>query len=272
MIKFLIRLNEYLNRILYSWNNLGLISTFKIFFFHKKKINFIKPIKFPYKIYFRKSGDYGALTHLFNLSYKINDKNSKNKIENIIDLGANIGIETIKFKFFFPDSKIIAVEPEKNNFEILKKNTKNYNSIHLENYAIGNKQTEVYLKNESKNISSNYNESFFVTNESTNRKVKTISIPYLIKKYNLEKINILKSDIEGYERYIFDDSSFEWLNKVDCIIFESPDNDYISKGTTQKIFNAIQKCDLKFNSHICGENIVLINESCSFKLELIKYF
>ena len=103
-------------------------------------------------LFFRNSGDYGALTHLFNLSYKINDKNSKNKVENIIDLGANIGIETIKFKFFFPNSKIIAVEPEKSNFEILKNNTKNYNGIHLENYAISNKQNDIYLKNEKKKI------------------------------------------------------------------------------------------------------------------------
>ena len=272
MIKLLIRLNEYLIKILYSWNNLGFISTLKIFFFLKKEINYIKPKKFLYKIFFRNSGDYGALTHLFNLSYKINDKNSKNKVENIIDLGANIGIETIKFKFFFPNSKIIAVEPEKSNFEILKKNTKNYNGIHLENYAISNKQNDVYLKNKKKKFSSNYNESFFVTNEITNEKVQTISIPSLIKKYNLGKVNILKSDIEGYERFVFDDSSLEWLHKVDCIIFECPDNDYMSKGTTQKIFNSIQKCDLKFNSYICGENIILINQSCSLKVENIKYF
>ena len=272
MIKFLIRINEYLIRILYSWNNLGLISTLKIFFFIKKEVNYIKSKKFPNNIYFRKSGDYGALTHLFSLSYKINDKNSKNKIENIIDLGANIGIETIKFKFFFPNSKIIAVEPEESNFEILKKNTKNYNDIHLENYAISNKQTEMYLKNKNKNISQNYNESFFVTNEKTTNKIKTISIPYLIKKYNLKRINILKSDIEGYERYVFDDSSCEWLNKVDCIIFECPDNDHMSQGTTQNIFDNIQKSNLRFISHICGENIILINESCSLKLEKIKCF
>lgn len=272
MVKYLIRLNEYLIKFLYSLNNLGLISTLKIFFFLKKEINYIKPKKFLNRIYFRKNGDYGALTHLYSLSYKISDKNSKNKIENILDLGANIGIETIKFKFFFPKSKIIAIEPEKNNFEILKKNTINYDNIHLENRAISNKQTEVYLKNNSKNISSNYNESFFVTNEITTSRIKTISIPYLIKKYNLERINILKSDIEGYERNIFDNTCSEWLNKVDCIIFECPDNDFMSSGTTQKIFNHIQKCGLEFNSHICGENIILINESCGFELDKIKFF
>src|SRR4051812_43210576 len=49
--------------------------------------------------------------------------------EVIIDGGANIGLATLYLKQKYPQAKIIAVEPEKSNFELLTVNTKEYNDI-----------------------------------------------------------------------------------------------------------------------------------------------
>jgi hypothetical protein len=47
----------------------------------------------------------------------------------IVDAGANIGLASIYFSNKFPDSKIIAIEPEESNLEILRKNIAPYDNI-----------------------------------------------------------------------------------------------------------------------------------------------
>ena len=49
----------------------------------------------------------------------------KNEIV-IIDAGANIGFASVFYKNKFPNSRIVALEPEKENFNWLKKNTLKY--------------------------------------------------------------------------------------------------------------------------------------------------
>ena len=262
----IVRLLDYIKKIVIAVNNLGLISTLQFFFFKKRNINSIKPKNFKYKIYYRKSGDYGACSHLFTEGYRI--VNNSNENLNIFDLGANIGIETIRFKFFHPHSKIIAVEPEIKNFDILKKNCEFYKDIFLENSAIGNKIGKQFIHHKNlSNKSQNSNESFYISHETNLNPINVITIPQLLQKYDLNRIDILKCDIEGYERMLFDHSCEEWLPKVNCIIFESPDSNYMSEGTTQKMYKYFNQSGLTYNTYLCGENIILINllSSLTFK-------
>ena len=46
----------------------------------------------------------------------------------IIDAGANVGISTFYFKTLFPNAAIICIEPEEDNFILLKKNLKYKNA------------------------------------------------------------------------------------------------------------------------------------------------
>jgi FkbM family methyltransferase len=54
----------------------------------------------------------------------------------IIDCGANIGLVSVMMKCLFPDVKIIAIEPDETNFELLKKNLQHYEGIELINAGI----------------------------------------------------------------------------------------------------------------------------------------
>lgn len=253
--------------------NLGFVVAVKIFLFsNKNKINYIKSKNYPHNIYYRKKGDYGVLGHLYDLSYKINDNFSEDKISTILDLGANIGIETIKFKKFYPNAKIICLEPEINNFEILKRNTEKYDNIFVENYAISNKETNAFMINNGDFYASNYHEGFQITDQVTEKKIKTTTMTKLIKKYDLSKIDILKIDIEGYEKYLFDDSCKEWLPIIDVIIFECPDNEYIAEGVTQQIYNQLEKNKLNYKTAICGECLILIQRNRKLNLNQVFYF
>jgi len=48
----------------------------------------------------------------------------------IIDAGANIGLASIYYSIKYPEAKIIAIEPELSNYELLKNNIKNYPNIY----------------------------------------------------------------------------------------------------------------------------------------------
>lgn len=70
--------------------------------------------------------------------------------ELIIDAGANIGAASIYFALKYPDATIISLEPEKTNFNILKKNSKKYKNICCLNKALGYTKKSLYKKSRSK--------------------------------------------------------------------------------------------------------------------------
>src|SRR3954471_13740073 len=56
-------------------------------------------------------------------------KITSNIVKTIVDLGSNIGFSVMHFKSKFPDAHVIAVEPEKKNYDQLVKNVKEYSNV-----------------------------------------------------------------------------------------------------------------------------------------------
>jgi len=120
----------------------------------------------------------------------------KNKI--ILDIGGNIGAFA-DFALRHGAYKVISVEPELDNFSILKKNSTDKNIICL-NFAVLNsskKEVNIYL-NEKKNKA--IHSLFIKKGRESCQTVKTININTLIDNYRPE---VIKIDIEGSEYYIF---------------------------------------------------------------------
>lgn len=107
----------------------------------------------------------------------------------IIDCGANIGLSVIYFKRRFPNSTIIAFEPDEVNFELLKKNISifNFTGITLEKKAVWKENTTLSFSNEGTMMSK-------IVDAGTYR-VEAIKLKDLINK----SIDLLKIDIEGAE-------------------------------------------------------------------------
>ena len=89
--------------------------------------------------------------------------------------------------------------------------------------------------------------------------VKAISIPTLLKNYNIDYIDILKLDIETSEIQLFSEGYEEWLPKVKIIIIEL--HDWRVNGCSKAFFEAINKCFVSYTYSISGENTVIINTS-----------
>ena len=85
----------------------------------------------------------------------------------------------------------------------------------------------------------------------------------ILSAYSIKGICILKIDIEGAERKLFNKSCKNWLHLVKCIIMEVPDSDF--PFTTQKILKLFIENNYKFNTYINGENLIFIRSDINWK-------
>lgn len=168
----------------------------------------------------------------------------------IIDCGANVGYATLFFKARYPDSKIIAIEPEIFNFNVLKRNVADLNNVICLNKAIWFRNCKMAIENKNAN---NWSFAFVPDSEG---EITTITIQELLIEYSLKKIDILKIDIEGAEFDIFTASSLDWLDHVSILIIET--HDHIKQGASKAVFNALK--DFSYKHYRLGENDIFIKE------------
>lgn len=183
----------------------------------------------------------------------------------IIDAGANIGLASIYFSNKFPDAKIIAIEPEESNLEILRRNTAPYENIILVHGALWHENTKINLVDPSLGKE----EWSFMTQAQDDvrerhgdvvHEVQGMTVDTLMKEQKIDHIDILKIDIEGAEREVFIDLS-SWIGKVDALIIEL--HDRMKSGCSRSFYNNSNGFD---NEWLQGENVYLTrNGSCLAK-------
>lgn len=136
--------------------------------------------------------------------YFIPDK--KNPI--IFDCGANIGLASIYFKLFYPDSNIFAFEPDPKTFEVLKENIErnNLKNVSLYNVAISNKEGFIKFFVDNERPGSLVMSTIYDRLPKDSVEVKSISLGDFINSTLKNKIiDLLKMDIEGAENVSFPD-------------------------------------------------------------------
>lgn len=176
------------------------------------------------------------------------------KVKVIVDLGANIGLSVLYFRNRYPLAQIIAVEPEKANYDLLVKNVSGLRDIHCMNNAIWPTH-----KNLGVFDSGGGEYSYQVKEESEEEKaiVQSVTVNDIIEEYQLPKIDLLKIDIEGSEKELFSDNYATWLHKVGCIVIEV--HDWFRPGCAATFFRAISNMD--YTLSFKGENITILFEN-----------
>ena len=169
--------------------------------------------------------------------------------EYIIDAGANTGASAIFFSHRYPDAKIIAVEPEQTNYELLKRNTFKYGNIVPVHGAVYGE--EVKLKISDPEVDKY---AFRVEMAAENDiSVKGYTIDSLISFYQIPRIDILKMDIEGAEYNVFKNEDLSWLKKVRVLVIEL--HEFFRPGVTA-LFNE-RISDISHIKMVRGENIII---------------
>jgi FkbM family methyltransferase len=168
----------------------------------------------------------------------------------IIDAGANVGYASIFFARKFPLSRIIAIEPEENNFTVLQKNVKNFPNIEILRAALWDKEEEINV------VDRGYGEWGFMAEKSEGMRgaVPGITVDELMKKFALEEIDILKMDIEGSEKEVFS-GDCSWLSRTKMLIIEL--HERMRSGVNAAFFLAIAPYNFKITQEKDRENLVL---------------
>jgi len=184
---------------------------------------------------------------------------TKHDPEVIIDAGANIGLTAIYFANKYPNAKIIAIEPDSGNFEMLKQNVAFYENVTPIQGALWHKNEQISL------VDPGLGEWGFMTEDNETAKnisatsrhlVEAYTVDKIMEMFDLDRVDILKIDIEGAEKEVFSDTS-AWIHRVDAIIAEL--HERMKPGANRSFYNGTNGFDQEWQR---GENVFLVRRDC----------
>jgi FkbM family methyltransferase len=170
----------------------------------------------------------------------------------IIDAGANVGLFAIKIKNRFPEAEIICIEPDPENFELLQRNVAPYKGIVCENKGIWSRNTRLRVVDKY-----GVGKWALSVEEDSAGPIESITIPSLLDKHDWGKADLLKMDIEGSEKQLFNHPGLDWLLKVKTIVIEL--HDRFEPGCAQPFFKAINEYYGEYSYDIRAENTIVTN-------------
>ena len=143
---------------------------------------------------------------------------SASGVTRVLDLGANIGAATLFFASRFPEAEIACVEPFPDNLVMLRETIK-LNRIRATVFegAVGTSSGEANLDVGCQA------DAYSVTpaeDSAQKLRVRQFAVPELLAALGWDEIDLLKIDIEGYEKTLFR-SNNAWLSRVRLIIGEA---------------------------------------------------
>jgi FkbM family methyltransferase len=138
----------------------------------------------------------------------------------IVDAGANIGMTSIYLTHRYPEAKIIAIEPEASNFALLSRNVRPYPAIIPRHAALWNRDGEISVS-EPTPASGAGGKWGFVTHEGPGAKVRAITMRTLMSEMQMRSVDLLKVDIEGSEKEVFE--VCDWMDDIGCMMIELHD-------------------------------------------------
>jgi FkbM family methyltransferase len=140
-----------------------------------------------------------------NLEY---DYPYQNNPKVIFDLGANIGDTAIFYSILFPEALVYAIEPNSFIFDKLKKNTKQFPNITCFQCAIGGTTGKIKLNLSESHLGSSL---LYRVQNTKEIKVDVLTLGDFCIQQKVDKIDILKFDIEGAEEYLLQTKNLELL-------------------------------------------------------------
>jgi FkbM family methyltransferase len=178
-------------------------------------------------------------------------------IHTIFDIGSNIGLAAIRLSYAFPKAQIYAVEPSPDNFRLLRQNiAANAIPAVLLPTGVWHKAARLYF---DRSFRDGQDWSITLTDVPTgdlSAYVDAISLNDVVAQHGVTAIDLLKIDIEGGERYIFNEAreGLEFLAITRVIAIEIHD-EYQIEDRIQAILR-----DAGFVISHSGEYLVGVRE------------
>jgi len=147
--------------------------------------------------------------------------------EIIFDLGANIGLSAVYFAEHYPNARILSVEPDQENYELLLSNTQPYPNITPMLGAVWDIREPVSIANRDQIVtrSGKLNKSSYMVDSGIRpgeAAVPGCPIPWLLDHFGADRIDLCKIDIQGAEKRLFS-ADTGWLAKTTYLFVEVHD-------------------------------------------------
>lgn len=169
----------------------------------------------------------------------------------IVDAGANIGASVVYFAGLFPKARILAIEPERNNCALIRKNCEGLNFELLEG-GVGSAAGKQYLNDPGKgdwsfrlDTHGEYLVSVFAASAIVADEIARGMAPF-----------IFKIDIEGGEHEMFR-ADTSWVRTIPLLIIELHDWRFPGTANSRNFLRAISSFNFDFVFR--GENAFCFN-------------
>lgn len=172
----------------------------------------------------------------------------------IIDGGANIGMSAIYYARKYPSSKIISLEVSPTNCELLTHNTRDFKNVKVICKGVWNESGHLRIMDEGAGANAFMVERVDTPSENT---IPATSLGDIMQQEGVDVLDIVKLDIEGAEREVFEKNYESWLPRTRLLIVEL--HDRMRPGSSRSVFNAISKYD--FICETKWENLIFFNNA-----------
>jgi FkbM family methyltransferase len=210
---------------------------------------------------------YNSHQKKINLDDLLKDYVSSNPI--IFDVGGNKGQSIEKYLQIFDKPIIHSFEPIKSEYEYMCSKFKNNKNIFLNNFALGDKTEEKEFNVTAKTGNSSFNKinpgtdwlklrskQFNISEEgyvTSVQKVNVIQLDDYCKDINIDFIDVLKIDTQGYEDKVLKGSlNSIKKNKIKAIVTEIMFDNVYEKYFS---FSDIEKFLIPYNFRMVGINL-----------------
>ena len=209
-------------------NYLSVFSTpVDAFKFRKLRKNLMKETISPISIRVRGAGnrallcrpntsDHGVLWDTFYQKYHIPPCNLREDAI-IVDLGANVGYTMVHLAHLYPKAHVYGVEMDIENFRIAKQNIAPFmDRCSIIHSAVWSENGEISYGGVETNAFSIVNNT---KNENKKNRIQAKTLDTIFKEFGLSRVDYLKMDIEGAEKFVLQHPE-NWIKNVKSMKIE----------------------------------------------------
>lgn len=177
----------------------------------------------------------------------------------IVDAGAYTGLSTAFFAMRYPGATIVAVEPDGDNFGMLARNTAGFPNVRLVQAALWWESGTVSLEDPGDGawgirLAGVASPDIGVSAARTGQGVRAVTVPEIMQEHGLDRIDLLKMDIEGSELEVFSHAD-PWIGSVNAISAEL--HDRFKPGCSSAFFAAVEDFPVRLER---GEDVFIARD------------
>ena len=174
-------------------------------------------------------------------------------VDLVVDCGANVGYSSCYFLTRFEKSVVIAVEPDPENFGMLKKNLEPYMPrVTLLQSGVWSHSATLKIREAVYRDGGKWAVQVEECPEGTPDSLHAVDLNEILRMSGRSRISLLKMDIEGAEAVVFSSNCEDWIDKTDNIVIELHDDSVFGNCTdlvTEKLmrtgrFSRSNYCEL----------------------------